>query len=229
MPFLCRDRPRIATALPLILTTLLIAALGGGEEPSRFERWEPAIAAFERQDEKQPPPKNGIVFVGSSSIRLWDLSKSFPEKPVINRGFGGSQLADSVHFADRLVFKHRPRTVVVYAGDNDLAAGLTPKQVARDFGRLVKRVRAELPDAKIVFIAVKPSPARWKLVERIREANRQIAEACAGDEKLAFVDVATPMLGEDSRPRDELFAKDELHLSPAGYRLWTRLVARHLE
>ena len=198
------------------------------ESADDFSRWEKAISAFEQMDEREPPPKGGVVFVGSSSIRLWDLDESFPEVRAINRGFGGSHLADSVHFAERIILKHRPRTVVVYAGDNDLHAGKTPGRVADDFESLVSKVRSELPKTTIVFVAIKPSLKRWGIVDRVRAANERIRALCERDERLVFVDVFTPMLGPDGMPRRELFVDDGLHLSEAGYALWTELVRPHL-
>ena len=199
------------------------------DEPAdNFARWEGAIAAFERADRQEPPPKGAVLFVGSSSIRLWDLPKSFPHLTVINRGFGGSHLADAVHFADRLILRHEPRTVVVYAGDNDLAAGKSPERVGKDFRALVRTVRHELPRTGIVYVAIKPSLKRWQLAEQVRAANSLIRQICESDERLAFVDVFDPMLGDDGMPRPELFVKDGLHLSKKGYALWARLLRPHL-
>lgn len=115
----------------LILTTIIITSVTSGEEEKGFSRWEKAIAAFEEQDRQKPPPKNAILFVGSSSIRLWKLPNSFPDLQTINRGFGGSQIADSVHFAKKIILKHEPRIVALYAGDNDISSGKIPKQVGR--------------------------------------------------------------------------------------------------
>jgi lysophospholipase L1-like esterase len=198
------------------------------EPASPFAQWEPAIAAFEKEDAKLPPPKGAVLFVGSSSIRLWKLAESFPNHTVINRGFGGSQIADSVHFADRLVIKHAPSTIVFYAGDNDLAKGKTPEAVARDFGSFVKAIHEKLPDARIIYIGIKPSLKRWNLVQSIREANRLIDAECRDDKRLAFVDLFPAMLGDDGKPRPELFVQDGLHLSEAGYELWTKLLLPHL-
>jgi len=184
------------------------------------DRWEPAIQAFEAKDRKQAPAKGGIVFVGSSSIVLWDLAKSFPGMPVINRGFGGSQMADSVRYADRIVIPHQPRIVVLYAGDNDLAAGKTPQRVFEDYRKFVAKVHAALPKARIIAIAIKPSQARWKLIEKIREANRLIGDFSAQDARLAFVDMEKSMLGADGKPQPEFFRSDGLHLNAEGYRLW---------
>jgi lysophospholipase L1-like esterase len=166
------------------------------------------------------------VFVGSSSIRLWDLYKSFEgvEPVPLNRGFGGSQIADATHFADRLVLKHKPRLIVFYAGDNDIAVGKSAKKVAEDFSEFCKVIHDKLPQARILFISIKPSPSRWKLAEEAMAANEAIREQCESDELLEYVDVWAPMLGSDGQPRPKLFVKDMLHMNDAGYELWTQIV-----
>jgi lysophospholipase L1-like esterase len=191
-------------------------------------RWESAIQAFEKQDAEQAPPKNGIVFVGSSSIRKWDLKKWFPDRNVLNRGFGGSEVSDSLEFADRIIVKYEPRVVVVYAGDNDIGHDKTPQRVFDDVKQLVELIHSKLPKTKIVYIAIKPSIKRWALIAQVREANRLIAELASKDERLEFVDVDKPMIGEDGLPRKELFVEDGLHLSEEGYAIWTSLVRPHL-
>jgi len=208
------------------------AALSGNRknEPAEHPsaRWETAIRKFEEQDKKSRPGPGGVLFVGSSSIRLWKLDEHFPGKGYLNRGFGGSQIADSIYFADRIVLPHKPRTIVMYAGDNDLAKGKSPQQVAKDFRQFAALVHKDLPKTRIVYVAIKASSKRWNLAEEIRQANRLIEKQCAADERLIFVDVFTPMLGADGKPRADLLAKDKLHLSPAGYELWTKLVKPHL-
>ncbi len=187
-------------------------------------RWEKNIAAFEAKDKEQMPPAQGIVFVGSSSIVRWPLANSFPNQPVIQRGFGGSQLSDSVHFADRIVIPYRPATVILYAGDNDLGAGKTPQRVLSDYQKFVAKVHKALPETRILYIAVKPSIKRWSLVDKAKETNALIEQAAAKDPRLGYIDIFTPMLGEDGQPREELFVKDGLHLSEAGYALWNKIV-----
>ena len=204
-------------------------AIGGIERGNAAEnRWESTIQAFERADADHPQPKNGIVFVGSSSIRKWDLKKWFPDRNAINRGFGGSEASDSLEFAERIILKYEPRVVVVYAGDNDIAHDKTPKRVYDDVKQLVNLIHSELPKTKVVYIAVKPSIKRWALIDQVREANRLITELASSDELLEFVDIDKPMLGEDGMPRKELFVEDGLHLSEEGYAIWTALVKPHL-
>jgi lysophospholipase L1-like esterase len=214
-------------AYALAATSILLLYAGvplGGQEKAAVGRWEKSIEAFERQDQERPPPKNGVVFVGSSSIRFWDLRKSFPDLDAINRGFGGSELADSVHYVPRIVVKYQPRLVILYAGDNDLGAGKSPEKVFADFKDFVNAVHTPLPRTKIAFISIKPSILRWKIVDRMRKANALIEEYCKQNQGLVFIDVSTPMLGADGKPRRELFRNDGLHLNDKGYELWASLV-----
>lgn len=207
-------------------------ALAGAQEksPEKTDRWAKEISALTAKDATNPPPKDGIVFVGSSSIRLWDLKKSFPDLPAINRGFGGSQLADSVRYADQIVTPYKPRTVVLYAGDNDIASGQkSPEQVAKDFDSFVAAVRKELPEAKILFIAIKPSPSRWKFIDKFNEANRLIRERCEQGENLVYIDVVKPMLDAQGQPRPELYKQDMLHMNDDGYAIWVKALQPHLK
>ena len=217
--------------LLLLAYSLYCAVAPLPAEPPRddFSRWEKDIAAFERRDRDPPPPKDAVVFVGSSSIRLWDLAKSFPGVATINRGFGGSELADSVHFASRIVTRYEPRLVVVYAGDNDIAAGKTPEQVHAAFRDFVRAVHKDLPKVRILYLSIKPSIARWKLVDRGRKANALIEKTCKEDDRLLYVDVSTPLLGEDGKPRPELFRRDGLHLNDKGYEVWASVLRPYLK
>ncbi len=199
-------------------------SLAFAEEKNPSAKWESTIRKFEDADEKKLPPKNAILFVGSSSIRLWDLEESFPGHRVINRGFGGSEVADSLYFADRIVTKYQPRQVIMYAGDNDVAHDKSPETVARDFRQFVKKVRAELPGVSIGYIAIKPSLKRWNLAEPMKQANALIERQCKKDDKLEYIDVWNPMLGEDGKPSPELFRNDGLHLNDKGYALWKSIV-----
>lgn len=192
-------------------------------------RWAADMEAFAAADRAAETPAGGIVFVGSSSIRMWDLATSFPQLKPLNRGFGGSHLAETVHYFDLLVARHRPRAIVVYAGDNDIADQLTPQQVLADFEQLHQKLHDHLPACHLFFIAIKPSVARWEIYPAMRETNALIAAACETSDQLHFVDIAPPMLNASGRPRPELFADDGLHLNAAGYAIWTKIVAAELD
>jgi len=193
-------------------------------------RWESAIKALEAADKTNPPPRNAIVFAGSSSILLWKtLAQDFPEYKIVNRGFGGSQISDSVAFAERIILPCRPRLVVLYAGHNDIAACKPPESSLGDLKAFVRKVHMALPKARIAFISIKPSPSRWHLVDKIKAANRMIEAYCRQDQRLIYIDVFQPMLGTDGQPRPELFVEDRLHMNAAGYALWTELIKPRLK
>lgn len=217
-----------------VVSTVCLALLVGTTVPfhaapsAQADKWATEMAAFEEQDRKDPAV-GGVVFVGSSSIRLWDLKKYFPGVSALNRGFGGSVIPDSTAHVNLLVIKHKPRTVIFYAGDNDIAAGRTPQQVFDDYKAFVQKVQAALPATRIAFIAIKPSIQRWALIDNIRAANALVLEFARSDERLGFVDVDGPMLGWDEKPRKDLFVADGLHMTAKGYELWTSLVRPFLE
>ncbi len=219
---------RFSLAAVVLAVTSDGPALAAEARAQEENRWEPKIRQFEEQDKKEMPPAGGILFVGSSSIVGWKVDECFPGLPVINRGFGGSQIADSVHFADRIVLPYRPKIIVLYAGDNDTAAGKSPEQVLRDYRQFVKKVHDGLPETRIVFVAIKPSIRRWNLVDEMREANRLIRAATEKDKRLVYVDIDGPMIGDDGKPRPELFKRDGLHLNAEGYKLWSARVLPHL-
>jgi len=187
-------------------------------------RWEKTIAKFEEQDKKQSPPENAVLFLGSSSIRLWNLPNFFGNTKTINRGFGGSEISDSIHFANRIALNYKPRVIVFYAGDNDIAKKKTAERVVKDFKTFADLVHKKLPKTRLVFIPIKPSLSRWKLWPEMKTANDSIRAHCEKRTHLEFADIITPMLGTDGKPRPELFAKDGLHLSKAGYKEWTKVV-----
>ncbi len=214
------------TCVCLLAWTLSLAQ--AADDVDKFGKWEKSIAAFEEADQKQPPTKGGILFIGSSSIRMWDVEKSFAELPVVNRGFGGSQIEDSTHFAERIIGAHEPRAVVFYAGDNDIGLGKSAETVASHFEQFVAKVRGKLPETQIFFIAIKPSVSRWKHFETQRAANERIRAFCERGPQLTFVDVVQPMLGKDGQPRAELFLKDKLHMTAAGYKVWNDILRPQL-
>lgn len=213
----------------MLAAPFLFAILGLAQPSDDPSRWEPDIRRYEEADRKKMPPKDGVVFVGSSSIVLWkSLASDFPGNKVINRGFGGSLLSDSVHFAHRIVTPYRPRMVVVFAGTNDLASGRSPERVFADFQALVGRVREKLPRTRIAFISVSPTPSRWANNANAIRANRLVKEFIQKEENMAYIDVYHPMLSPEGLPRPELFVSDQLHLNAQGYALWRSVVGPYL-
>ncbi|MFC3549700.1 SGNH/GDSL hydrolase family protein [Lysobacter cavernae] len=193
-------------------------------------RWEADIAAFEQADSVVRRRPGGVVFVGSSSIRLWDsLAGDFPGVAILNRGFGGSRVRDSTFHAQRIITPYQPRAVVLYAGDNDLAEGRTPQQVRDDFVAFVAKVRQSLPQARIAYIAIKPSPSRQSLLPQARTANQLIRDYATQASGIDYLDVFTPMLDAHGAPRADLFLADRLHMNANGYALWAQVVGPWLD
>ncbi len=222
-------QPASAALLGIGLVLLLLAGCKTAPPNSLAThdsaRWEKDIAAFEARDKTNPPPKGGIVFVGSSSIRLWTtLAADFPGFPVVNRGFGGSQLADSVDLAERIIIPYEPRQVVIYAGGNDINAGKPPELVYGDFVALVNKIHSRLPHARIAFIASAPNPRRWSQVEKVQRLN-DLAEAYCRRHGLEFINVFPLMLGPDGQPKPDIFLADRLHMNAKGYAIWKEAVA----
>lgn len=213
----------IASTLLLVLT----APIAGVN--AKNPKWEPAMKKFAAQDAQTSPPKNAILFTGSSSIVGWKLEKFFPGLPVLNRGFGGSQVEDVIDYFDQVVVPYEPKTIVFYSGDNDLAGGKTTSTVINDVKQFVSMVHERFPDTRIILIPPKASISRWKLFPQMREvaeAEKAMAEA---NDKILYVDTSAPMLGPDGKPRAELYLGDKLHMTEAGYIVWSDLVRPHLE
>ena len=219
---------RLINHAHLVRVFAILAAVAGvgtttlhaDEPPAKEVRFEKDIQAFEAKDKENPPQPGQIVFVGSSSVRMWKLAESFPKLDALNRGFGGSHISDCVVFAKRIVTPYKPRVIVFYAGDNDLAAGKSPEQVAKDFQAFVEAVRPELPDMPILFIAIKPSPSRVKLMEKQRAANKLIHDYIDAQKHITFVDIFPLMLNAEGQPRPELYRDDKLHMTAEGYMVW---------
>jgi lysophospholipase L1-like esterase len=187
-------------------------------------RWEKEMEAFAFRDQQSPFAPGGILFVGSSSIRLWQVEKAFPEHRVLNRGFGGSQIRDSIEWFDRVIAPHRPRLMVFYAGGNDIHAGKDARTVIADARELFEKVRAVLPETKILYLSIAPNPARWKEIETVRKVNKAILAMTEEFTFVRFVDVGASMLGEDGLPLPQIYRADQLHMNEEGYAIWNRIV-----
>ena len=215
---------------PLHAQTMRKAVLESRESaPTIDARWRESLESFAASDRLQAPRPGGVVFVGSSSIRLWnDLEREFGSEGIVKRGFGGSRLADCARYAAQLVVQYKPRMVVVYAGDNDLAEGATPDEVLASYVDFVRQVRSALPETRIAYLSIKPSPSREALMPQAIQTNELIEAFSKGDPKLDFIDVYSRMLDGKGRPRAELFLADSLHLNAAGYAIWKAAIAERL-
>jgi lysophospholipase L1-like esterase len=208
---------RLLLAVPLLLPGIYSKA---AETHHNFAVWEPEISAFEKSDLTNPPPRHAILFVGSSTIKFWTtLQQDFPGIPVINRGFGGSEICDSTHFAARIIFPYAPRQIVFRAGGNDLASGKSPAQVFADYKAFVALVEAVLPDTTITYISWNPTIARWSQRDKEAELNRMIRDFNSKNRHLEYIDTEDMILGADGKPRADLLRADRLHLNAAGYKL----------
>lgn len=190
------------------------------------------IQRFKKADSTQQPAKNGILFVGSSSFTKWtDVQQYFPAYPIINRGFGGSSLPDVIRYADAIIFPYQPKQVVVYCGDNDLAASdtVSAATVAARFQQLFQLIRSRMPKVEIDYVSIKPSPSRAHLMPKMIAANRQIHAFLQTQKRAAFIDVFTPMLNKDGQPRAELFIEDRLHMNATGYAIWQKAIQPYLK
>lgn len=210
----------MSSARRLLCTLALCLPLVAGAAQS--SPWQSDFDAFAAADLRMPPARGGVVFVGSSSIRLWPaLEQAFERFPaVLQRGFGGSTMNDCAEHVERLVLAYAPRTVVLYAGENDLAAGAAPAAVLASVQRFVERVRQEHPGAHLAYVSIKPSPLRAALLPSIQATNALVRDYFAGLANAQFVDVHAAMLDGEGRPRGELFGPDRLHMNAAGYALW---------
>ena len=188
--------------------------------PHDFAKWEGEIAAYEKADQANPPPKGAILFIGSSTIRLWStLAQDFPQHKVINRGFGGSEIADATHFADRLIFPHEPRQIFLRAGNNDIHNGRLPAELAADFAAFVETVHKRLPKTEITFISLCGVPDRWPEKDKNELLNSMIRQMALNMPRVSYVDAWTVSLTPEGRARPELFRDDQLHFNAEGYKL----------
>lgn len=221
--------PLLLALLGLTLAAPAVAA-HAPDQPNSHAQWNREIAAFMAQDQARPPPPGSVLFIGSSSIRMWTtLQHDFPEVHTINRGFGGSEINDSTYFADRIVMPYKPRVIVMYAGDNDIEAGDSPGFVRDEFAAFVRKARTTDPGVPIGFIAIKRSMARKNLLPQIRQANALVKAYADSRPGVSYLDVFTPMLGADGQPQWKWFTKDGLHMNRSGYALWVSVVKPWLD
>lgn len=212
--------------LILLLPAIFVAVAQDVEHPFAAD-----IHQFKENDRLNPPPQDAILFIGSSSFTLWqDVQDYFPQFSIINRGFGGSTLTDQIRYADQIVFPYLPRQIVIYCGENDLANNdtVTGEMVSERFIELFNMIRSELPDTKITYISMKPSPSRWHLAEKFIHGNQGIREFIESKPHASFVDIWGLMLDDNDQPDQDLFLEDMLHMNRKGYAIWKQAIEPEL-
>jgi lysophospholipase L1-like esterase len=188
------------------------------------KRYQNEIETFLQWDAKNSYPENAILFVGSSSIRMWPTHLAFPAYPAINRGFGGAHISDVIFYYETVIKKYQPGIIVFYAGDNDVAAGKPVAQVFEDYKQLIAMIKADNPSCQLIYLPIKPSISRWHFWPTMEEINSRIENYNQEKDNLYYLDLATPMIGKSGRPNERLFIEDGLHLNAEGYALWQALL-----
>ncbi|MEX0771924.1 MAG: GDSL-type esterase/lipase family protein [Balneolales bacterium] len=215
--------------LILFLAVFNIAAQSQNQvsdpDPLRFEK---ELDVFAQWDKKNSSPEEAILFVGSSSIKGWETHLAFPDLPIINRGFGGSHISDVNFFYQKVIKKYNPRLIVFYAGDNDIAAGKPVKRVFDDYQKLTDRILSDNPNTRFLFISIKPSGSRLDKWNDMNEFNQQVDEYNQLNERLFYIDLATPLLNSEGRPDHNYYLDDQLHLNNQGYDIWNQSIGTEL-
>ena len=211
---------------------ILIAGIGLfliAKTQTPFPAFSKEILLFKQQDSLKFPPKNAILFVGSSSFRKWtNIADDFPSYTIINRGFGGSNFIDVIRYAYDVILPYQPKQVMIYCGDNDLAQGVTVTEVVKRFKTLYEIIRLNLPNTVIDFVSIKPSPSRQQLLPKMKEVNLQVQAFLKKGKNSGFIDVYSAMVDTKGNPKEELFVEDKLHMNEKGYAIWQRIILPYL-
>jgi lysophospholipase L1-like esterase len=210
----------------LLFLLLIFIAANAIAQNARPPFWQD-VQNFRKQDSVQKPPVHPILLVGSSSFTRWtDVQAYFPGYTILNRGFGGSTLADVLRYEEDVIFKYDPKQIVIYCGENDIASSDTIKAetVVNRFQKLFSEIRAVYPNVPVVFVSLKPSPSRWGLKEKAIAVNNSIEEFLKTQKNAMFVNVWNAMLGSDGKPIQELFVEDNLHMNAKGYAIWQKIL-----
>lgn len=214
----------------VFVLSLFSHAQAQAEKYERANLWQAEIDALAEIDRRQTPPKDAVLFVGSSSMRKWDnLRNDFPGFNVINRGFGGSHLEDVNYYFDRVVAPFQAKIIFLYAGENDINDGKTPERVLEDFKKFTALAHEKSPRSKLFFISLKPSPSRWQLRDKFQQTNALIKAECEKSNRAKFIDVWAAMLNEQGEPKTEIFVEDKLHMNQKGYDLWRGVLTKYLK
>ena len=213
-----------------LLALLPFQLFTGPAAAQDFSQWEQSITRIEKgARSRHIKPGKQILFTGSSSIVGWNsLAANFPDKKILNHAFGGSQTFEVLHFAERIILPYKPKQVVIYSGDNDIAAGKSPQTVLADFTALFNKIRTENNRIWVTFISIKPSPSRKQFMPAIVQTNQLVKDFLRIQKRTSYADVYNPMLLPDGKPNPLLFKPDSLHMVDAGYKLWAEVLKPHL-
>ncbi|MBO9631831.1 MAG: G-D-S-L family lipolytic protein [Chitinophagaceae bacterium] len=208
----------------LLTCLLLVVAAQSFAQPFINE-----IQKFRKDDSLSAPPTSPILFVGSSSFRMWkDVKDYFPGYTIINRGFGGSGIPHVIQYADDVIFKYNPRQIVIYCGENDLGADVKGEYIANKFKELFLLIRSKMPGVPIAYISMKPSPRREKFLDAMKDGNKRIRKFLKKQKKATYIDVFSAMCNKDGSIKTDLFLEDNLHMNSKGYKIWQPLIQPHL-
>jgi lysophospholipase L1-like esterase len=211
----------------LLLLGIIYCQILSAQDPARFKK---EIDSLKQLTVERKPYTKLILFTGSSSIRMWNnIQDYFPDKTVINTGFGGSHMSDLLYYLDEIVIKYRPDQIFIYEGDNDVASGKKPAGIMKDTRKLIHQLNKALPFVQTVLISPKPSLARWELRETYTKLNNRFEKYAARNGKIDFINVWPVMLNEEGTPVKELFIEDGLHMSKAGYDLWVNEIKKYMK
>lgn len=210
---------------------ILLLSLSSGLTFAQSASLTRSVERFKKQDSISPPPKNLILFVGSSSFTNWqDVNTYFPNKNILNRGFGGSKLTDMIYYIDDIIFAYQPKQIVIYCGENDLGASdtVSAETVYQHFTKLYQMIRQRYKKATITYISMKPSPSRKHLMDKMVTANDRISKFLLGQKRTSYIDIYQAMLDEQGKIREDIFLSDQLHMNAKGYAIWQKIMAPYL-
>jgi lysophospholipase L1-like esterase len=220
------SKPLFRLVLALFIGPLIFISLQG-QSPTRFQE---EINQFKADKTDYSKSKNLILFTGSSTIRMWtSLKDDFPERNVLNRGFGGSYMSELLYYADTLILPYKPRIIFIYEGDNDLGSGQKADDILESARLLVEKIHRKLPHSTICFFSAKPSLARWNLHETFVDFNRRLEQFTRKYKRVYYLDTWTPMIGADGNVKNDLFLADGLHMNRKGYDIWKEAVNEFLD
>ncbi|TFG97363.1 MAG: hypothetical protein E4H13_11085 [Calditrichales bacterium] len=214
---------KIAWLLVFLFTTSLFSQTTDKADPDP-NRYQKEIDLFVQWDAKNSFPANAVLFVGSSSIRMWPTHQAFPQYPVINRGFGGAHISDIQFLYETVIHPYLPSLIVFYAGDNDIAYGKNVDQVFKDYVGLIEKIFMDNPDVRFIYLTIKPSISRWEHWQKMQALNQKISDYNDHDNRLFNLDISDLMLDYEGKPKSDIFLEDGLHLNPKGYLLWNSLL-----